>query len=95
MSQTITSSDLIPNENIMSNKIGLFSCSTFLSPVKLLHHELQTCHWLAPHPSSTGMMDGADSSEWISCLPMAAQQRFRQEQGNDGKLLYFRKYNMI
>lgn len=40
------------------------------------------------------MMDGADSL-WISCLPMAAQQRLQQEQGNDGKLLHPRTYNMI
>lgn len=52
MSQTITSSDLIPNENIMSNEMELFSCSTFLLPVKLLHHALQTHHWWHCIPSA-------------------------------------------
>lgn len=71
MSQTITSSDLIPNEIIMNNKMELFSWSTFLLPV------VASCaadtSLVAPHPSCTGMMDRADSL-WISCLPTTAQQ---------------------
>ena len=38
MSQTVTSSDLIPNENRARNKTGICSSSTFILPVKLLYH---------------------------------------------------------
>lgn len=83
MSQTITSSDLIPNENIMSNKRVFF-----FSYLSLACQVVASCaadmSLVASHPSSAGLMDGADSL-WISCLPMAAVIMANSQKAGAGK----------
>lgn len=68
----------------------LFSCSIFQNNyfLSLACQVVASCaadmSLVALHPSSAGMMDGADSL-WTSCLPMAAVIMANSQKAGAGK----------